>query len=142
MRPVPRDDRGSTTPLILGLFLVAMLVTAGAISAGDAFAHQRELQSICDGAAAAAAAGSADLDRSRPVADALAFDDVADTVARYLARDPDRPTVRATAELSVDGLQLSLTCVQVRSVAFGAAFGHGRGVRHVAHSSARAPLRT
>ena len=31
------DDRGSTIPLILGCFVVAFLIVAGSVAAGDAF---------------------------------------------------------------------------------------------------------
>ena len=58
------DDRGSTIPLILGCFVVAFLIVAGSVAAGDAFLQQRNLQSVCDGAAAAAAT-SADLAAAR-----------------------------------------------------------------------------
>ena len=49
------DDRGSTIPLILGFFLIGLLMVGGAVLASDAFTHQRDLQSVCDGAAIAGA---------------------------------------------------------------------------------------
>ncbi|HZY77482.1 MAG TPA: pilus assembly protein TadG-related protein, partial [Jatrophihabitantaceae bacterium] len=91
MRPGARGgvDHGSTIPLILGFFLVALLMIGGAIAAADAFVQQRGLQDVCDGAASAAAAEAARLDRDPSLGSGaeLAFDGVEDAVARYLARD-------------------------------------------------------
>jgi uncharacterized membrane protein len=134
-------DRGSTIPLILGFFLVALLVVAGSVALGDAFVQQRNLQDICDGAAAAAAAGGADLDRGRGPGsgESVPFADVQGIVAAYLARDPARRGVQVRAELSADREQITLTCEQTTSLAFGALFGR-RHVHHTAHSSARAAV--
>jgi len=57
------DDHGSTLPLILGFFLLALIMVAGSIAAGDAFVQQRDLQDVCDGAVTAAAASGVDLGR-------------------------------------------------------------------------------
>ena len=64
-RPLPtlpavrteRDDaeRGSTLPFVLVCWTVAALMAFGAIAASDAFLEQQEVQSVCDGAALAAA---------------------------------------------------------------------------------------
>jgi hypothetical protein len=48
--------------------------------------------------------------------------------------------VRVRAELSADARTLSLTCTETTRIAFGAMFGKGAGVRHIATSAARAPL--
>jgi Flp pilus assembly protein TadG len=137
-----KDDRGSTVPLILGFFLIALLVVAGAVALGDAFVQQRSLQDICDGAAAAAAASAADLDRAAGVASdgSLRFADVRDILAAYLARDPQRRDVSVDAVLSADRERITLTCRQTSPVAFGALFGRPR-VHHTATSSARAAVR-
>jgi uncharacterized membrane protein len=136
------NDRGSTIPLILGFFLVALMMTAGAVAAGDAFVQQRGLQDVCDGAAAAGAAGAADLDRSTAIASAgsLRFADVQRVVDAYLARDPSRAGVHIHADLSPDARTLQLTCTETEQIAFGAMFGKADGVRHVVTSAARAPL--
>lgn len=135
-------DRGSIIPLILGFFLVALLMVGGAVAAADAFAQQRELQDVCDGAAAAAAASAAELERGPTLAGgpALRFGDVQQAVADYLTRDPSRADVRAASVVSVDATVLTLTCTRTSKIAFGAIFGKGRGVHHVVHSSVRAPL--
>lgn len=138
----PEDDRGSTLPLILGFFLIALVMIAGSVAAGDAFVQQRGLQDVCDGAAAAAAASGVDLGRGGGLESehALQFGDVASAVRGYLARDPSRRDVRAAARLSGDRQTLTLTCEQTERIAFGAMFGRSAGVRHIVTSSARAPL--
>jgi len=137
-----RGDRGTTIPLILGFFIIALITVAGAVAAGDAFVHQRGLQDVCDGAAAAGAAGAANLDRSATLGDGrtVQFSDVQRVVDDYLGRDPARSPVRIQAALSADARTLQLTCTETRRIAFGAMFGKGSGIRHVATSSARAPL--
>lgn len=137
-----KDDRGTTIPLILGFFIVALITVAGAVAAGDAFVQQRGLQDVCDGAAAAGAAGGANLDRGAALASgpALQFGDVQRVVDDYLARDPGRHAVQIQARLSADARTLQLTCTETSPIAFGAMFGRGGGVRHVATSAARAPL--
>ena len=136
-----KDDRGSTIPLILGFFLIALLVVAGSIALGDAFVQQRNLQDVCDGAAAAAAAGAADLDRQAGLAtgNSLPFAHVEAVVSAYMARDPARRSVHVSAALSPDRERLTLTCRQTTSVAFGALFDRPH-VHHVARSSARAAV--
>jgi uncharacterized membrane protein len=136
-----RGDDGSTIPLILGFFLLALLLVAGSIALGQAFVQQRNLQDECDGAAAAAAASAADLDRSGAVATAnsLQFDDATAQVEAYLARDPARRGMRVSVALSSDRRRISLTCVQTTKLAFGGFFGRSQ-LRHVATSTARAAV--
>lgn len=135
------DDRGSTIPLVLGFFLIALIMVAGSIALGQAFVQQRDLQDICDGAAAAAAAGAGDLDRGGPVADgsSLPFAGVDEQVRAYLARDPSRRSVHVVAALSPDRRTISLTCDQSVALAFGKFFGRAQ-VHHRATSSARAAV--
>jgi hypothetical protein len=135
------DERGSTIPLILGFFLIAFIVVAASITLGQAFVQQRDLQDVCDGAAAAAAASSADLDRSGAVASgtSLQFTAVEQEVTTYLARDPSRTDVQVTATLSPDRERITLQCVQLRTLAFGRFFDREH-LRHTAVSSARAAV--
>ena len=135
------DDRGSTIPLILGFFLVAAFVVAGAVALGQAFVQQRNLQDICDGAAAAVAASAAELDRGGRVANAtsLPFGDVQSAVETYLARDPARHAVHITATVSSDRQRITLRCEQTLPLALGAVFGRGH-VHHIATASARAAV--
>lgn len=134
-------DQGSTIPLILGFFLLAMVMTAGAISAGQAFVQQRDLQDLCDGAATAAAASAANLDRDGdPVdTDAVRFADVQQVIDRYVAQDDAGRAVQAEAQLSSGDRTIDLRCVRVSRIPFGALFGKAAGVRHVVTSSAREP---
>ena len=136
------DERGSTLPLIFGFFLLGLMVIAGSVAAADAYVQQRGLQDVCDGAAAAAAAGAADLGRGSGFATGsdLRFADVQSLIETYLARDPSRSGVRASAQLSDDTATITLTCTQTSHIAFGAMFGKGAGVRHTVHASARSPL--
>lgn len=138
----PRGDAGSTIPLILGFFLIALIMVAGSVALGEAFVQQRDLQDVCDGAVAAAAASAADLDRAGLVAssDSLRFADVDGVVAAYLARDPARHGVHARARVSADRERITLTCGQTTPLAFGAFFGRAH-VHHTATSSARAAVR-
>lgn len=138
----PDGDRGSTLPLILGLFLVALLLIAGSVAAGDAFLQQRGLQDVCDGAAAAAAATAVDPGRGADLAGrpGLQFRNVDDAVSAYLARDSGRRGVRVAAQVSKDGQTLTLRCEQREHIAFGAMFGKGDGVDHRVISSARAAI--
>jgi len=48
-------ERGSTLPFVLVCWTVAALMAFGGIAASDAFLEQQEVQSVCDGAALAAA---------------------------------------------------------------------------------------
>jgi putative Flp pilus-assembly TadE/G-like protein len=138
----PSGDRGSTIPLILGFFVLAMVMTAGAIAAGQAFVQQRDLQELCDGAVAAAAASAANLDRVGDPVDtsAVRFSSVVDqAVAGYLARGDDQGAVQTDARLSADESTVDLRCVRIARIPFGALFGKPSGVRHVVTSSAREP---
>ena len=134
-------DRGSTIPLILGFFLIALIMVAGSVALGEAFVQQRDLQDVCDGAAAAAAASGADLDREHGVTagGSLRFADVEPVVTAYLARDPGRLGIHVNAHLSPDGRRITLNCRQTTSLAFGSFFGRGH-VQHTATSSARAAV--
>ncbi len=140
--PPDPSDRGSTIPLVLGFFIVAFMMVAGAVAAGDAFVQQRGLQDVCDGAAAAGAAAGADLNRASAVGSgsALRFGDVQRVVDEYLARDPARAHVHIQASLSADARTLRLSCTETTHIAFGPMFGKAGGVRHVATAAARAPL--
>lgn len=135
------DDRGSTIPLILGFFLIALIMVAGSISLGQAFVQQRELQDVCDGAAAAAVASAADLDRLGPAASgrSLQLAGVDDAVRAYLSRDPARTPVHVNASLSPDRTRVTLTCQQTTVLAFGKFFDRAH-VQHTATSTARAAV--
>jgi hypothetical protein len=132
-------DRGSTVPLILGLFLIALLLVAGSVAAGDAFVQQDQLQDLCDGAAvAAASAANLSGDRGNQSSDSqfLTLGSVQSAVNNYLAHDPARAGVTTQASLSADATEVAVRCSQTRTIAFGAVFGYGNGVVHTATSPA------
>ena len=139
------NDRGSSIPLVLAFFLIALLVVGGSVALATAFVQQRDVQDVCDGAAAAAAATALDLGRSRageetgvvPFADATA---VETAVQAYLERDSERRAVRVHAALSPDRATVTLTCREDRELPFGAMFGR-ETITHTATSSAQAPTR-
>lgn len=136
------DDRGSTLPLLLGFLVIALLVTAGAVALGDAFVQQRGLQSVCDGAAAAAGAAALDLSRHDGIGASVSapLAGVEAAVREYLDRDAQRRPVQALVRLSSDARRVDVECRETQTVAFGALFGKAGGVRHVAYASARAAV--
>lgn len=137
-----KSDRGSTIPLILGFFLLGLMVVAGSVAAADAYVQQRGLQDVCDGAAAGAAAGAADLGRGSGFAtgEDLRFAAAQRLIEEYLRRDRSRSDVQAVAAMSADATTVTLTCTETSKIAFGAMFGKGGGVHHTARASARAPI--
>ncbi len=141
--PVPSQRRpGPGYPADPGFFLIGLLVVAGAVLASDAFTKQRELQSVCDGAAIAAAnALDTAAARSQPLSGALPLAEVQRATDDYLARDPDRASVRIQAGLSADGQTVLADCRQRTRLAFDALIGHQDGVDEHATASARGVLR-
>ncbi len=140
----PTADAGSTIPLILGFFIIAFIVVAGAVAAGDAFVQHRALQGICDGAATAAAS-SVDLDQSRSGAAGQRYLQLAsaeDAVRAYLGRAADRASIVTTADISADGSVVTLRCSKNVTIAFGAMFGFGKGIAEDVVSRARAPIQS
>jgi hypothetical protein len=137
----PTSDEGSTIPLILGFFLIAMLFVAGATAVSGAFTDQRDLQAVCDGASLAAAnsASGQALHGSGNADGAVALSGAEDAVAHYLVRSGVED-VRTTGGLSDDGLTIELVCVRHTRLAFGSFLGRGGGVDQRAVSSARSPL--
>ncbi|WP_166442070.1 pilus assembly protein TadG-related protein [Nakamurella flava] len=111
-----RSDDGSIAPLILGLTGALMLLCVGVIAGGSAFlAHQR-LQSLCDGAVAAAVGA---LDPRRTSAAGASSSDAVAAADSYLAvRGPD---VRAAVQIGARSV--SATCRNRAEVALGAVFG-------------------
>ena len=49
-----QSDRGSVTPLVIGMMVCLLVLTAGVTAAGSAFLAGQRLQRLCDGAVAAA----------------------------------------------------------------------------------------
>jgi hypothetical protein len=136
------DETGSTIPLILGFFLIGLLMVAGSVMASDAFTRQRDLQSICDGTAIAAA-NSPDLTLARGRLSGLSslpLGNLQAAIEGYLARDSGRAGAAATAVgVSADGT-VTVQCQRRTRLAFAGLFGIGAGIDQKAFSSARSPL--
>lgn len=137
-----RAERGSTVPLILGFFLLALLASAAAVTAGQAFVAQRDLQDQCDGLAAAAAAATADLDRTVSVGrgGSLRFGDVRQFLDMSVSTGRADPHLVVAPRVTDGGKIIRLRCTETVPVAFGALFGRPDGLHHVVDSSAQEPV--
>lgn len=132
-------ERGSTLPFVLVAWTVAALMAFGAIAASDAFLEQQGVQSVCDGAALAAA-------------------NRADEAVVYAGGVGDQlPLTRAGAQAAVaeqlagggarldswsaetDGAEVTVRCTRYVTIAFGWLFLGGRPLERTATASARAP---
>lgn len=142
MRTAATDDgeRGSTLPFVLLCWLIAALMVFGAIAASDAFLEQRAVQSVCDGAALAAA----DRTDERVVygngvgtALPLTAESTETAVAEHLAAGDARLDSWAT---STDGTEVTVRCTRQAEIAFGWLFLGGRPLERTALASARAPI--
>jgi hypothetical protein len=122
------DDRGSITPLVIGLLLCLMLLGAGVTAAGSAFLAGQQLRHLCDGAAATAAGALTDNGTAS---------DVEASVNNYLAVHGAAPAVA----ISLNGPTLTLTCGADYPITFGALFGSPTIHRSVT-STARTRLST
>ncbi|MEO7261765.1 MAG: pilus assembly protein TadG-related protein [Jatrophihabitantaceae bacterium] len=132
------DDRGSTIPLILGFFLIGLLMVASAVLASDAFTHQRDLQSVCDGAAVAGAnAIDGPAARTRKLTGTLPLAAAQAAVQGYLAADSGRAEVSVQAALSADGGTVLADCRVHTHLAFAGLLGHPDGIEQHARSQAQ-----
>ena len=136
-----RDDaeRGSTLPFVLVCWTVAALMAFGAIAASDAFLEQQAVQSVCDGAAIAAAnrtdeavVYSAGVGTALPLTRATAQAAVADQLA-------DGRTQLDSWSAETDGAEVTVRCTRYVDIAFGWLFLGGRPLERTAVASARAP---
>ncbi|CAA9251090.1 MAG: hypothetical protein AVDCRST_MAG57-2065 [uncultured Blastococcus sp.] len=132
-------ERGSTLPFVLVCWTVAALMAFGAIAASDAFLEQQEVQSVCDGAALAAAnrtdeavvyAGGvgAELPLTRATAQAAVADQLG-----------DGGTLLDAWSAETDGAEVTVICTRHVDIAFGWLFLGGDQLERTATASARAP---
>ena len=140
VHPTTHDaERGSTLPFVLVCWLVAALMSFGAIAASDAFLEQQEVQSICDGAALAAANEAdqaavytfgvgAQVPLSRSAAQAAVADQLADGGIQL-----------DTWSAETDGAEVTVTCTRFVTIAFDWLFTGGEPLERTAVASARAP---
>jgi hypothetical protein len=136
---IPDPEAGSTLPFVLVCWLVAALMAFGAIAASDAFLEQQEVQSICDGAALAAADQAdeavvyaegvgTELPLTRQAAEAAVADQLADAGVELSAWSTE-----------TDGVEVTVRCTRSVTIAFGWLFLAGQPLERTALASARAP---
>ena len=110
------DDRGSVTPLVLGMMVCLLVLTAGVTAVGSAFLAGQRLQRLCDGAVAAAVGA---VDPSRQSNEGVGLSDPIAAANEYLrVRGPD---VGAVVSLGAD--RVSAQCSNEAPITFGALFG-------------------
>lgn len=128
-----RSDRGSVTPLVIGMLICLLFLTAGVTALGSAFLAGQRLQRLCDGAVAAAV-GAVNPTRSSaqgvPASDPIA---AADGYLRV--RGPD---VGAVVNVGAD--TITARCSNNAPITFGALFGYPTLERTVTATSQ--PIRT
>lgn len=117
-------------PMILMAFAVAGLIVTGSIAAGSAFLAQRNLQSVCDGAALAGAqalSDSAYYAANRPELTELPLGDVQHAVDAYGARDSagSGDPVRMQALVTDGGTTVHVACSTHVDIPFQSVFRPG-----------------
>jgi hypothetical protein len=134
-----KAERGSTLPFVLVCWTVAALMAFGAIAASDAFLEQQDLQSVCDGAAVAAANSTDEgivyargVGMELPLTRATAQAAVADQLA-------DGGTRLDSWSAETDGAEVTVRCTRTVDIAFGWLFLGGKPLERTAVASARAP---
>jgi Flp pilus assembly protein TadG len=137
--PLLHGERGSALPFVLVCWLLAALMSFGAIAASDAFLEQQRVQAVCDGAALAAAN---DVDAAALYADGvgtalpLSGAGARSAVADQLA-DGGTPLDSWSAE--TDGTEVTVRCTRYVQIAFGWLFLGGEPLERTATASARSP---
>ncbi len=124
---------------MLVCWLVAATMALGAVAASDAFLEQQRVQSVCDGAALAAADQTAPeaayaqgVEGHLPLDQGSAEAAVADQLA-------DGATRLDAWSVAVDGPEATVTCTRSVPIAFGWLFLGGRPLERTAVASAQAP---
>lgn len=134
-RSLPQDvrgpadaDRGSITPLVIGMFVCLLILTAGVTAAGSAFLGGQRLKRLCDGAVAAAVGA---VDPARASAGGVAVGDPIAAANQYLGvRGPD-----VGAVVTVGAQTITAQCSNEAPVTFGALFGFPTVSRTVTSTS-------
>ncbi len=128
-----RSDRGSVTPLVIGMLVCLLVLTAGVTAAGSAFLAGQRLQRLCDGAVAAAVGA---VNPTRSSAQGVAVSDPIAAANEYLrVRGPD---VGAVVNVGAD--TITAQCSNEAPITFGALFGFPTLDRTVTSTSQ--PIRT
>lgn len=124
----PDGERGSVTPLVIGMMVCLLLLTAGVTAAGSAFLAGQRLQRLCDGAVAAAV-GS--VDPRRASAESVSLSGPVAAANQYLSvRAPD-----VGAVVTVGATTVSARCSNEAPITFGALFGSPTLSRSVTSTS-------
>src|SRR4051794_9836026 len=111
----------------------------GAIAASDAFLEQQEVQSLCDGAALAAANSTDEGVIYRDgVGDALPLTP-ASTRAAVADQLADGAVALDAWSADTDGVEVTVRCTRFVDIAFGWLFLGGEPLERTAVASARAP---
>ncbi|MGX7680853.1 pilus assembly protein TadG-related protein [Jatrophihabitans sp. DSM 45814] len=140
-RVMSSDDRGSIVPLVLGFYVIAFMFVSGAVLASDVFNKQRNLQSLCDGAAVAASnAVNGQLVRDRGLDSTLPLLSVQDAIDTYLSTESSRVQISAVGELGADSDTVKVKCSSTAKVAFGGLIGHADGFEQHASATAEGRL--
>ena len=131
-RPVATSDghadRGSVTPLVIGMLVCLLLLTAGVTAAGSAFLAGQRLQRLCDGAVAAAVGA---VNPKRTTSEGVGLSDPIAAANEYLrVRGPD---VGAVLNLGAD--TVTAQCSNEAPITFGALFGSPTLARTVTSTS-------
>ncbi|MEJ7770746.1 MAG: pilus assembly protein TadG-related protein [Geodermatophilaceae bacterium] len=136
----PRFDVGSSLPFVLLCWMIAALMTFGGIAASDAFLKQVDVQTVCDGAALAAANEVAPVSAysGNGIALGLPLDQHTATtaIADYLA---DGGTDLDAWSATTTGVEVTVTCTRNVQIAFGWLFLAGDSLKRTAVASAQAP---
>lgn len=119
-------DRGSVTPLVIGMMVILLVLGLGVTAAGSAFLAGQRLQNLCDGAAALA--GNA----IRPdTADGQSTDAAITAANSYLQTHGADVSI----EVAVADAQVRLTCSNEAPITFGFLFGSATLPRTVTATS-------
>ncbi len=109
-------DAGSVTPLVIGMLLCLLVLTAGVTAAGSAFLAGQRVQRLCDGAVAAAVGA---IDPRRDSAAGISTADPVAAAAEYLrVRGPD-----VGAVVTLGAQTVAARCSTEAPVTFGVVFG-------------------
>lgn len=133
-------ERGTTVPFVLLSFGIALLMVCGGITASVAFLEQRDVQSLCDGAAVAAANEIDEglyFDTSGRDAVPLSQDSVTAAISGYLESASAGLDVWST---STDGRSVQVVCTRYVSLPFAGMFLGGKQLERTAVASARSPF--
>jgi len=140
---VPRPERGSIVPFVLLSFGIALLMVCGGITASAAFLAQRDVQSLCDGAAVAAANAADEgqyFGSGGQDAVPLSQQSVSAAISDHLAAATDPSSALTSWSAATDGRSVEVVCSRFVALPFAEIFLGGRELERTATASARSPV--